>query len=148
MSSLRSSSGIAAPASSSMSDTSMPDAPLRRALLLDAVASGTMGVGLIVLAETMTTFLGLPVTLLRWAGVLLVPYALVVAWVGTRRPVKRGAAIEIVIVNIAWIAASLALLALPVIQPTTLGSIFVVGQAAAVGLFALLQTAGIRRARA
>ena len=56
---------------------------LRFALLADALASGAMGVLMAAGAGLLAPFLGLPRPLLLWAGLLLIPFALLVAWTGT-----------------------------------------------------------------
>jgi len=48
---------------------------LRRALLLDSAASGTMGLLLLLAAGALQPMLGLPLGLLRWTGVVLIPFA-------------------------------------------------------------------------
>ena len=48
---------------------------LRRALFLDAAASGGMGLLLLVAAGPLAGLLGLPLSLLRSVGVFLVPFA-------------------------------------------------------------------------
>ena len=64
---------------------------LRFALLADAVASGATGLMMIAGADLLTGLLGLPVALMREAGLLLVPYVALVAFVGTRRAIPHGA---------------------------------------------------------
>ena len=58
---------------------------LRFALLADAVASGATGLMMLAGADLLTSLLGLPVALMREAGLLLVPYVALVAFVGTRQ---------------------------------------------------------------
>ena len=64
---------------------------LRYALLADAVASGATGLLMIAGADLLTGLLGLPVALMREAGLLLVPYVALVAYVGTRESISRPA---------------------------------------------------------
>lgn len=56
--------------------------------------------------------------------------------------------IDIVAINGLWLVGSLALLLSGTVQPTMLGTAFVVVQALAVAVFAELQFIGIRRAAA
>ena len=65
---------------------------LRFALLADAAASGATGLMMIAGADLLTGLLGLPVALMREAGLLLVPYVALVAFVGTRPRMPHGAA--------------------------------------------------------
>src|SRR5829696_5818238 len=64
---------------------------LRYALLADAIASGATGLLLITGADLLTGLLGLPMVLMREAGLLLVPYVAFVAFVGTREAMSRRA---------------------------------------------------------
>jgi hypothetical protein len=119
---------------------------LRFALLADAAASGLMGVLTAAGAGLLAPFLGLPSPLLFWAGLLLIPFALFVAWTGTREQLPSGAVGAVVIVNLAWVAGSFALLALLPHAPTALGYVFVIAQALAVLVLALMQWIGVGRA--
>jgi hypothetical protein len=67
-----------------------PTAFLRNVLLVDAAASGATGILLIAGASLLDGLLGLPVTLMREAGLILVPYVAFVAWVGTRETCGRS----------------------------------------------------------
>ncbi len=125
--------------------TSQPNA-LRRALLLDAAASGGMGVLLLVAASSLESLLGLPLSLLRYAGAVLVPFAAIVVWVATRAHVLRGLAWTIFGANVLWTVASVLLLVSGLVVPTVLGGIFVLVQAAVVAGFAYLEYSGLRRA--
>jgi hypothetical protein len=118
---------------------------LRNALLLDAAASGATAVLLIGGAGYLDGLLGLPVVLMREAGLILVPFVAFVAWTGTRAHVSRGAVSAIIAVNALWVVASICLLIGDWVAPTMLGYAFVVAQAVAVGLFAEFQYMGLRR---
>ena len=120
-------------------------ANLRFALLADAVASGATGLMMIAGADMLTGLLGLPVALMREAGLLLVPYVALVALVGTRPAIPHGAVKAIIALNIAWVAGSVGLLMSGTVAPTLLGYVFVVFQAVVVGVFAELQFIGLRR---
>lgn len=121
---------------------------LRYALLADAIASGATGLLMIAGADLLTGLLGLPVALMREAGLLLVPYVALVAFVGTRETISRPAVQAIVALNVVWVAASIGLLISGFVAPTMLGYVFVIAQAVAVGVFAELQVIGLRRAQA
>jgi hypothetical protein len=118
---------------------------LRYALLADAIASGATGVLTIAGADLLTGILGLPVPLMREAGLLLVPYAAFVAWVGTRETISRAAVHATIALNVLWVAASIGLLLSGWVAPTVLGYAFVIAQAVVVGAFAELQIIGLRR---
>ncbi len=123
--------------------TNQPNA-LRRALLLDAAASGGMGILLLVAAGALERVFGLPVNLVRAVGVFLVPFAALLLWVATRRHALPGITRLIVVGNVLWVVASVLLLVSGLVKPTLLGEIFVLGQAAAVMLFAYLEYRGLR----
>ncbi len=121
----------------------VPSLFLRRALLADAVASASTGLLMAIGAGFLDSLLGLPTLLLREAGVLLLPYALLVGWLGTRASLPEAAVWAVIVGNVAWTAASLGLFI--VLAPTALGYAFVIGQALVVGLFAELQYIGLKR---
>jgi hypothetical protein len=121
---------------------------LRFALLADAVASGATGLMMIAGADLLTGLLGLPVALMREAGLLLVPYVALVALVGTRETIWRPAVKVIIALNVAWVAGSVGLLLGGFVAPTALGYAFVIFQAVVVGVFAELQVMGLRRSEA
>ena len=118
---------------------------LRYALLADAIASGATGLLLITGADLLTGLLGLPMVLMREAGLLLVPYVAFVAFVGTREAMSRRAVQAIITLNVLWVAASIGLLVSGWVTPTVLGYAFVIAQAIVVGVFAELQLVGLRR---
>jgi hypothetical protein len=111
-------------------------AMLRRALLLDAAASGAMGVLLLVGAGFLAAPLGLPVALLRWTGVVLIPFAAYLVWVAPRAAASPAVARPIVLVNVAWAVGTPLLLVSGWVRPTLLGELFVLLQAAVVAGFA------------
>ena len=119
---------------------------LRFALLADAAASGATGLLMIAGADLLTGILGLPVALMREAGLLLVPYVAFVAFIGTRATISRSPVQAIVALNVLWVVGSVGLLVGSFVAPTMLGYAFVIVQAVAVGVFAELQVIGLRRA--
>jgi len=119
---------------------------LRRALLLDAAASGALGAAMALSASPLGDWFDLPSGLLRWAGIALVPFAALLAALGTRERVARPAVLAVVAVNLLWVAGSLLVLLSGWVEPTALGVAFVVAQALAVAVFTGLQELGLRRA--
>ena len=118
---------------------------LRKALLLDAAASGATALLLIAGAGRLDGLLGLPMALMREAGLALIPFVAFVAWIGMREQAARGAVWAIIAANALWAVASVALLASGWVAPTGLGYAFVIAQAAVVALFGELQYAGLER---
>jgi hypothetical protein len=121
---------------------------LRVALLGDAIASGATGLMMIAGADLLTGLLGLPVALMREAGLLLVPYVAFVAFVGTRRNIPHEPVKAIIALNTLWVLGSVSLLLSGYLAPTVPGYAFVIFQAIVVGVFAGLQVVGLRRENA
>ena len=118
---------------------------LRRALVVDAIASGLTGALMLVGAGALQDLLGLPAALLRGAGLVLIPYVAFVAIVAARAHISIPAVWAIVACNVAWTVASFALLIDAFVTPTALGTIFVIGQALAVAALGALQCVALRR---
>jgi hypothetical protein len=122
-----------------------PSTLLRYALIGDAVASGATGLLLALGAGALTHLLGMPEPLMREAGIVLLPYAAAVAYLGTRVTVSPRAVWAVILGNAAWVAASLVLLVGNIVAPTTLGYAVVLAQALVVLVFAEAQYFGLRR---
>ena len=118
---------------------------LRRALLADAVVSGGAGIGWTLGAEPLGEVLGLPVGLLRRAGLVALAWAAVAAHVGTRERVARSVVWVVIGGNLVWAVGSVLLVSAWWVEPTAAGYAFVIGQAVAVGLLAEAQYVGWRR---
>jgi hypothetical protein len=114
--------------------------PLRTVLTVDALTCVAMGVLLGTLSARLSAWLGLPAALLFWAGVVLLPCA-VLMLVAARRP-GAGLVKLVVLGNAAWVAASV--LVLLVLDPTPLGVAFVAAQAVVVAALAWLEGHGSR----
>lgn len=125
-------------------DRNMPF--LKFALVADAVASGATALLLAAGAGALSGLLGLPEPLMRYAGLFLLPYAVIVGWVGLRPEIPRNGVRAIIAANIAWSVGSIALLVSGAVAPSLLGSLFVIGQAVVVAAFAVLQAMGLNRA--
>ena len=122
---------------------------LRFALLGDAVASGATGLLLAAASGPLAWLLGLPAPLLRGAGLVLLPYAILVAWLGMRAVPAPPLVRTVIAVNLFWVADSLLLALGPALfglAPNGLGIAFVLAQAAVVLGFAVAQCIGLRRA--
>lgn len=121
---------------------------LRRALLLDAVATGTTGLLMLAAAGVLQELLQVPGSLLREAGIILLPFAAVVLHLGTRERPSERAVGTVIVINVLWVLASFGLLVSGAISPNILGYGLIVMQAVAVAVFAELQYVGLRRKRA
>jgi hypothetical protein len=122
-----------------------PSPLLRKALLADALLSGITGLVLAIAAAPLATPLGLAGGLLRWSGVILIPFAAFVARLGTRARIQRPLVFAVVACNALWALDSVLLLVTGWIEPTILGEVFVLGQALVVAVLAELEFLGLRR---
>lgn len=118
---------------------------LRSALLLDAIASGATALLMLVGGGLLAGLLGLPVDLLRGAGLVLVPYVAMVVIIGARPDISRSAVWLVIGANAVWAIASFALMFSGWIAPTALGYAFIAAQAIAVAWLGELQYVGLRR---
>lgn len=117
---------------------------LRRSLQLDGVASGLTGVLLLVAAGPVSALIGLAASgVARIIGAGLIVYAGALLWNARRTTVARGEVVAAVLLNIAWVIGSAALvLAGPL---TALGNLAVAAVAAVVLGFTLLEIVGLSR---
>jgi hypothetical protein len=118
---------------------------LRRVLLADAACSAGMGVAMLTLGPMFAGLLNLPAGLLREAGFVLLPFAGLVGYLATREQPARIGVWAVIALNIVWTVDSILLLLTGWVEPNALGYAFIIGQAAAVGLFAELEYVGLRK---
>ena len=109
---------------------------LRRKLIADALVSGLGGLFLILGAGPLAPLLRLPRPLLFWAGMALLPFALVNAWLGLSARAPRRALLAIVLCNACWAADSLLAVAFGWLQPSFTGMAVVLTQALAAAALA------------
>ncbi|AGI26647.1 hypothetical protein ACYCAX_18505 [Pseudomonas sp. MT3] len=122
-----------------------PSPLLRRALQLDALAGGAVGLLMALAAQPLGQLLGLPFVLLLVAGIVLLPLALVLYWMSNQSILSRTGVWAVIALNALWVVESVALLVTGYVQPTALGYAFVIGQALVVLLLAELEFFGLRR---
>ena len=118
----------------------LPDddfASVRRVLLVDAITCTAAGALMTCATGPVAQLTHLPDPLLRIAGLALFPVAALFAWMAVSVPFRRPLLRVAVLGNAAWVAASLAVLAMT--SPSALGYVFVLAQAAAVTLLAALE---------
>lgn len=121
---------------------------LRRVLLADAAASGATGLLMAFGASFLEPLLGLPVALLREAGIILLPFAALLTYIATREHLSRRWVWAVVVMNVIWVIDSILLLLSGWVSPTLLGQAFVIGQALVVAVFAELEYFGVRKSAA
>jgi hypothetical protein len=118
---------------------------LRTALRLDALASGGVGALLLGLAGVLEEPLGLPVVLSAVVGAGLLGWAGLVGWISIGA--SEALAKEVVIGNVVYVGASVALATAGWVDLTGLGVAFVLAQAGAVVGLTGLQVSALRRER-
>ena len=119
---------------------------LKRVLLLDAASCLGMAALMLPGATALAPLLGLDRSLLVGAGAALAPLGLLILWMATRRTLYVWLVGLVIVGNLLWTVESFFLLAVAA-GVTAIGVAFVSGQAAIVALLAMLEFAGIRRAR-
>lgn len=119
---------------------------LRRLLFVDAASSALMALLLLGASDPLQSLLGLPVSLLDAAGMVLLPFALFVGLLSSQAMLWRAGVWVVIVCNALWVIDSLAVLLLGATRPTAAGTAFVLAQAAFVGLLAELQFMALRRA--
>ncbi len=121
---------------------------LRRVLWLDAGTGMATGVLQVLLPGSLAGLLGLPEGLLIGAGWLMLAYVAGIVFLATRLVVPAAGVWVLIVANLLWVLACLALLMGGVVAPTLLGMGFIAVQAVTVGALAELQWIGVRRAAA
>lgn len=119
---------------------------LRAALWLDAVASAAMGFALLLAPPAAIAFAGLPPWLATGAGLTLIPFAAVVAWLAARPQPPRAGVWALIGVNALWVAESAATVGAGIVEGSPLGAIalgLITLQAIGVGGFAVMQVIGL-----
>ena len=119
---------------------------LRRVVLVDAATCVAMGLLLSLAANMLAPLLELPIRLLEYAGLSLLPIAAFIAWVATRSNLSRLGVRVVIAGNAAWVAGSALLFVSGWVSPNLLGSGFIAAQAATVVLLAGLEYVGLSRA--
>ena len=125
--------------------TFVPSLFLRRVLQLDAAATGATGLLLLGGTSFLHSLLNLPVSLLTYAGIFSVGWALTLGIASLRERLSQSFVWTIIIANVTWVIGSVALLVSGYVSPSFLGYAFVIAQALAVDIFAALQFFGLRR---
>jgi len=120
---------------------------LQRVLQFDAATCAAMGAGLVLGAAPLGQLLELPISLLRTAGVLLLPFAALLLWTARNAQPRAAIVHAIIAANLAWAFASVAVLLGEFVLPNALGMAFMAGQAVAVAIIADLEAMALRRAR-
>jgi hypothetical protein len=118
---------------------------LRRVLLVDAVVSGATGLLMFLGAGFLADLLQLPEEFLRPAGLFLLPYSALVAYIATRVSPPLWSVWLVIIANVLWAVDSIVLLLTGWVSPNALGYAFIMAQALIVAGFAGAQYIGLRQ---
>lgn len=116
---------------------------LRRVLIADGAISGATAPLLLLGAPLLERMLGVPESLLRYAGVSLIPFAVYVVYLSRREYLSRGSVWGVIALNLAWAVGSVLLVFS--VEASRAGAVFILAQAIAVAVFAEMQYVGLRR---
>ena len=118
---------------------------LRWVLFADAGTCLATGLLAMVDAEPLSQLSGLPVGLLRYAGLSLVPFAAFLVYLATRTVFRQSMAWTVILLNVLWTLDSILLLVTGWVTPTELGYVLVVVLAVGVAVLAGLEYVGLRK---
>lgn len=119
--------------------------PLRMFLGLDAAVTAGNGLIYLIAAGPVGDLLGLDTGLLRGIGAFLTVYGVLVGVLAGRKVPASGPTKLVIEANLLWTVASVATAAFGWFGPSTVGTVWILMQAAVVGAFAVLQINGLRR---
>jgi hypothetical protein len=120
---------------------------LRRVLALDALSVAGTGILLAAAAAPLAPLFGLPEGLVRGAGLLLLPLAVFIGALASRRSPPPLLVWVVIVGNLGWAAESFIVMGQHVPSITAIGSGFVGVQALTVLALAGLEYVGLRRMR-
>jgi hypothetical protein len=107
-----------------------------------------MGLLLVTFGGGLSGLFNLPAALLQQASMVLLPFALLLAFLSTRARLPRAAVWAVIVANAIWAIDSIVLLFTGWVQPSLPGYLFVAGQAAFVAVIAELEYIGLRKSAA
>lgn len=125
--------------------THFRNASLNTLLAIDAVTCAAMGAALLLGSARIGSITNIPAGLLFWAGASLLPIAAFMAACSRTSPIPVWAAMALVLGNLVWATASIALPATGLISPSPIGWAFLIGQAGFVVLLAKLEFDAVQR---
>ena len=131
---------------SSFEHTAGPERLVSLAVRVDAVATGGLAAVVLAAAPFVDERLGISTAALYGVGAALLAYALVLELWVARRP-RPALVREVIVLNLLWVVASVAVVLTDLLTLTTLGTALVLAQAAAGALLADLQYLALRRTR-
>ncbi len=117
---------------------------LKKILLIDAATCAAIFIAHIVAGASVATLLGLSPAYVAAGGWICLGAALVLGFAGTRKVPSAGLVWSIALVNLGWVAASIAVFEIELAKLTGIGTAIVLAQAAGVSGFAVLEALGAR----
>lgn len=121
---------------------------LRRVLWVDAVLSALTAAVMLADAEPLATWTGLPAGLVQGLGAALLPWVALLAWLGSRTGVARGAIGVVIALNFLWVLDCTLLAFGAFGAPQGLGIAVAAVQAVGTFVIAELEWLGLKRAPA
>jgi hypothetical protein len=119
---------------------------LRYVLFADAATCLACGLLLTIGGGFLQDILGLPISLMFYAGLSLLPFTAFLIYTATRKSISKTAIWAIIGLNLLWTIDSFLLLVSGYVAPTAFGYVFVIFQAIGVLMFADLEFIGLRKA--
>ena len=118
---------------------------LKNAFLADAAATGALAALHLARPQAVTGLLDLPETLLHGTGLFMAGYVLMLLGLAASRNLWRPLVWFVVVGNVLWALASIDIVVLDLVQPSTLGTLYVVAQAVGTLVLAGLQYLGMKK---
>ena len=119
---------------------------LRKALQGNALFSGLSGLASFFAAQWLAQFTGIHEPLVFVVlGVILIVFAVDLAWLASRESPDRRLVWVVILLDVAWVAGSAAILMTDLVPLTVSGRWAIALLAEVVAVFALLQYIGLRR---
>ena len=122
-----------------------PSPLLRFALRLDAGVSFVSGLPLVFASGWLADRTQLPAQLIWVAGLICLPYALLLFWMASRTRLSRMGVMALVVGNFLWADAALVLMLGFFVTPNFAGQALLLTHVLATALFAILQWMGLKR---
>lgn len=116
---------------------------LRHALVGNAMFSASCGLILLAFSDPLAASFGVLSGALVAVGVLLLPFAVGLAFSARRTVLRRGEVWLAISLDVAWVLGSAVLLVFEPVEFTATGVAAIVGVAACVSFFSVLQTMGV-----
>ena len=119
---------------------------LRGVLFADAGTCAASGLLLVAGGGFLQNLLGLPASLMFYAGLSLFPFTAFLVYAATRKSISKTFVWLIIGLNLLWTIDSFLLLVSGYAEPTSFGYVFVIFQAIGVLIFADLEFIALRKA--